>query len=322
MPRLPRLALAALLALAPALAAAAAAAPRVATDIAPVHSLAAMVMEGAGAPELILPPGASPHGHALRPSQAKALAEADIVFHVGAGLAPWLDDTLETLAPHATRLELAEVEGVRHLDLRERPVFAETETDHDHDADHGHEEEDEREADHAHGPRDPHLWLNPDNARAWLPAMAETLAEADPANAALYRDNAETARDRIAALTRKIETTLAPVRDAPYVVFHDAYRHFETRFDIPAAAAVSLGDARRPGARRVAEIRALLDRLGEGCVFAEPQFEPRLLEILTEGTQMRTATLDPVGAGLDPGPELYPRLMENLAASLAACLSR
>ncbi|MGM0585181.1 MAG: zinc ABC transporter substrate-binding protein [Pseudomonadota bacterium] len=320
MPRLPRLALAALLALAPALAAAA---PRVAVDIAPVHSLAAMVMKGAGAPELILPPGASPHGHALRPSEAKALAQAEIVFHVGAGLAPWLDETLETLAPDATRLELAEVEGVRHLPLRERPVFADAEEDHAQGAGHGHDEDgNEREADHAHGPRDPHLWLNPDNAQAWLTAMAGALAEADPANAALYAANAEAARARLKTLSEQIDAALAPVRGKPFVVFHDAYRHFETRFDIPAAAAVSLGDARRPGARRVSEIRALLESLGEGCVFAEPQFEPRLLDTLTQGTEMRTATLDPVGADLAPGPDLYPQLLENLATSLAACLSR
>lgn len=391
------LALAALAAAAPA-----AAAPRVVADIAPVHALAARVMAGAGAPELLLPPGASPHGYALRPSQARALARADLVFAVGPALTPWLSEALETLAPDARRVELGKAPGLTRRPVRAPLSLAagETQGAHAHAADHGHgdapagdhghgrddghgdagnghhEAHDDGhghddahgrddaahardDADHAHGEDgaeghaheaahargdgaarsegddpaaaphahdhsgpdgDPHYWLDPANAAVWLAAMAEALAEADPANAELYAANARAAQAELAALSDDIAARLAGLRDRPYVVFHDAYRHFEARFDIPAEAAVTLGDGRRPGARRVAALRDLIAERGVVCLFAEPQFPPRLLDTLAEGAEVRSGTLDPLGADLEPGADLYPRLLRGLAEDMAACL--
>lgn len=296
--------------------AAAGPAPRVATDIAPVHSLVARIMQGVGQPDLVVPPGASPHGYAMRPSEARMLDEAAAVIWVGPELAPWFGEAAEALAADATSLALASVPGTILRDRREGGRFEA----HDHDegghAADGHaSDHDDPEA------ADPHLWLDPLNARLWLGAIAETLAAVDPAHALAYRANASAAQSEIDDLVARLSARLAPLRGRPYVVFHDAYQYFELRFDVPAAGAIALGDAVRPSAARVAEIRDMLGHLGAACVFSEPQFEPRVVATVIEGTGAGRGTLDPLGADLAPGPGLYPALLDGMAAGLEACLA-
>ena len=208
------LALALLLALPPRLFAG----PEVVASIAPVHSLVARVMQGAGRPHLLLPPGASPHHHALRPSDAAALERAALVFWVGPRLERWLTRSLTTLAAGARVVRLADAPGLTRLALRQGAVFAA----HEHAS----------EPDHDEAEIDPHLWLDPDNAKLWLDAIAAALAGADPARRALYLANAEAARAELDALAAEIEVRLAPVRGRPFVVLHDSFQYFERRFGI------------------------------------------------------------------------------------------
>jgi zinc transport system substrate-binding protein len=314
--------------------------PRVAVDIAPVHSLVARVMEGVGSPDLVIPPGASPHEHSLRPSEAGALQSADVVFWTGEGLTPWMADAIGTLSEGAETVELLEAEGLTRLEFREGAMFEahdhageaehdehdhdeETHSDHAHDG-HAHEDHaDHEEAghhDHAHGGYDPHAWLSPENAVIWLGVVADVLSDADPENAALYAENAAAGRAEIGALGTEIAETLAPVRDGRFIVFHDAYQYFETAFDIPASGAISLSDATDPSPARIAEIRAQVKEEGIDCVLAEPQFNPALVATVLDGTEAATGVLDPLGSDLEPGPALYLQLMRNLAATLAECL--
>jgi zinc transport system substrate-binding protein len=289
------------------------AAPRVATDILPVHSIVARVMQGVGVPEVIVPPGASPHGFAMRPSAAGLLAEADAVFWIGPALTPWLDGAVDALAGRARVLTLADVDGVVLLDVREGGPFAAHDHGQDeHDPMHDHEERGEQ--------IDAHAWLDPRNGVAMAAAAAALLGGIDPANAAAYDENARAFAGEMAALEEEIAARLGPVADRPYVVFHDAYQYFEARFDMPAVGSVALGDADQPSAARVAAIRERIRDAGVVCVFAEPQFEPRLIATVTEGTGVRTATLDPVGTELAPGPDLYPDLLRAMADGLADCL--
>ena len=344
-----RLVIAAALAAAPAFAAAETA-PRVTTDIPPVHSLAAQVMEGVGTPSLILPPGASPHSHAMRPSEAAALAASDLVIWIGPDLTPWLDRALDGLAADAATLTLLEAPGTRQLAFREGATFEAHDhgdqghdedhahddhghddhghDDHSHD-DHGHEDhahddhahDNHDHHDHAHDGVDPHAWLDPENARVWLGLIADALAEVDPANAATYRANAEAASVEIDTLMSEVATLVGPIQDKPFIVFHDAYHYFEARFGIEAAGAVSLGDATSPGPARLQEIRDTIAELKADCVFSEPQFEPALVATVIEGSGARTGMLDPVGAALEPGPGLYGVLIRSLAEDLSDCLS-
>ncbi len=299
------LAFALLLALPPRAAAQSGAGPDVVASIAPVHSLFARVMQGVGTPHLLLHPGASPHGHALRPSGAAALERAALVFWVGPRLERRLERLLETLATEARVVRLAETPGLTRLAIRESVAF---------EAD-GPEPE---PADAAG--LDPHLWLDPENAKLWLGAIAAALAGADPARRALYLANAEAARAGIDALAAGIDAQLAPVRGRPFVVFHDSFHYFGHRFGIEAAGAVAPGDARAPGPARIARIRARIRALGAICLFREPQFRSALVATVAEGTGVRIAQLDPLGAIQRPGPDLYPELLRGLADSLAGCL--
>ena len=328
-------------------------APRVAVDIAPVHSLVARVMADVGTPDLILPPGASPHEYNLRPSEASALQNADIVVWMGEDLAPWMEHAVETLATNASVLTLLEADVTTHLDLREDALFeAHSHDDHDdhgHD-DHGHKDEghDEHDhdehghedhadhdthdhaehddhahddhGDHAHGAHDPHAWLSPTNAGAWLNLIAAQLSAADPDNAGTYFANAAAARAELDALTTEINATLNPVRGRNFIVFHDAYQHFEVAFDFPAAGAVSLSDATDPSPARIAQIRDRVRDQDIACVLTEPQFNPGIIDTILDGTTAKTALSDPLGVDLIPGPALYPQLIRNLAGALAGCL--
>lgn len=290
--------------------------------VAPVHALVARVMAGAGAPYLLVPPGASPHQVALRPSDAAALDRAALVFRVGPGIEPWLDLSLSTLASGARVVRLDRVPGLTRLPLDEPDDPGQAGADGQGGGEGGGEGDGERrdEAQARDDAVNPHLWLDPENAKLWLDAIAAALAGADPANARLYAANARAARDELDALQAEIAARLAPVRGRPFVVFHDAYRYFEKRFGIEAVGAVTLSDARTPGPARIAALRALIRETGAACVFREPQFRPALVATVAEGGGARVGVLDPIGANLEPGPGLYPALLRGLADGLAACL--
>ncbi|EFO29785.1 high-affinity zinc uptake system protein ZnuA [Roseibium sp. TrichSKD4] len=338
------------------LAAAQADSPTVVTSIKPVHSLVSAVMQGVGEPTLLIDGANSPHGYALKPSQAGALQDADIVFWIGEDLAPSLKKPIDTLSTKATVVELMDTKGISHLDFREGATFEahdhgdedhdghdhnhEKHTDHkhdDHDHDHekhtdhkhdDHDHDDEKYAEHKHddhghdhGGKDPHIWLNPDNGKAMLKTISATLSEADPNNAALYQKNADAMSTALDNLSAEIEGSMKNLENTGFIVFHDAYHHFEHRYDVEAAGAITLSPETAPSADRVTEIRATISEIGARCVFSEPQFEPKIVATVIEGTGAKTATLDPLGANLANGPDLYPQLIANLAKSLKDCLA-
>lgn len=284
-----------------------AAAPRVATDIAPVHSLAARVMQGVGAPDLILPAGASPHSYAMRASEAAALEGAEIVFWVGPELTPWLERPLENLAGRARVVALLEHEETHRLAYREGGAEDEGHGDeHGHAGEHGHS-----------GETDPHAWLDPENGRAWLDVIADALAEADPENASFYAANAASGAAEIEAVA---ETVRAAVEGSgPYAVYHDAYHYFEDRFGLAPAFAVATTHAVPPGPARLSELQAAARAQGVRCVFAEPQESDALIRTVFDGMDVEIRRIDPLGAGLETGANLYSELLTSLANAVAGC---
>ena len=310
--------------------------PQVAVDIAPVHSLVARVMDGVGTPDLIIQPGASPHEYSLRPSEAAALQDADLVFWIGPDLTPWLTDTIETLAPDAAVTALLEADGTIELKFREGALFEahdrsddkdhEEEDDHkDHDdhADEAHDDHDDEETghdEHDHGTHDPHAWLSPQNAMTWMNVIAGQLSAADPDNAGAYFANAAAGRAEIKVLIGEVTATLDPVRDGRFIVFHDAYQYFEMDFNFLASGAISMSDASDPSPERIAEIQDRIAEQGIDCVLAEPQFNPGLVATVLEGSDAQTGILDPLGSDLEPGSALYPQLIQNLSTALAGCM--
>ena len=314
--------------------------PRVATDIAPVHGLVSAVMHGAGQADLIIPAGASPHGHAMRPSEARNLAAADLVIWVGPGLTPWLVDPLESLAGGAEKLTLMEVDSTRILPVREGVGFV----DHDHDDheehgahddhdDHGaHDDHDEHKVEEGHdghhddeeahaSSSDPHAWLDPLNGAIWASAIAKELAQMDPANAALYQKNADELTAQLLTFESRTKAGFAPLHDRPFVVLHDAFQYVEARFDLKAVASIHDTEAASPGAARVAQLRAHVQSQGVVCAFAEPQLNQGLLITVTEGLPVKIGTLDPLGADVPLGQFHYLETLKQLAADMQICLA-
>lgn len=285
---------------------------RVATDIAPVHSLVAMITEGVSEPDLVIQRGASPHSYSLRPSDAAALERADVVFWMGDELTPWLGNTLDNLAADAQAIALLD----RHETLRHdfRDAVADQESLDTHKA---HSEHD----DHAHEGVDPHAWLDPVNAQRWLAVIADTLAAADPEHAAAYQANQRIAQTTIDTLISNTNASLAPVAKRPFIVFHDAYQYFEKRFGLNVVGAIALSDARDPSPSQIAAVQAVVSEHAVRCVFAEPQFNASLVDTVLDGTRAETGILDPVGTSISSGPDFYPQLIQELAQALTACLA-
>ena len=288
--------------------------PNVLTDIAPVHGLTSMVMEGLGTPVLLLKPGQSAHHRSLRPSEVRSVDAADVVFWVGEDLTPWLTDILSATQSADKAVALLRAPETLHLTFRDGPVFSLAENGHD-DHDHGHD-------DHDHGKAqiDPHAWLDPENAIVWLRVIADHLSKSDPANAGAYWQNAQTAIEIITSLISELQAQSAETLPASFVVYHDAYQYFERRFGLRSLGSIADSHATDPGAARIAKLRKVLSEADVRCVFIEPQFNRRRAVALAEGSEMRVTTLDPLGAGIDLGPEFYPRLIRGIHSAMAKCI--
>lgn len=288
-------------------AAAAAPAPTVVASVRPVHAIAAAVMRGVGTPQLLLGSGASLHAHPMKPSEARALSRAKVVFWVGPSLESFLVKPLGALAGKAQVVALLNAPGVQTLPVRSGGLW-----------DAG------APAAGAANIPDGHIWLDPRNAVAMANAMAEILAVVDSDHAADYWANTERFSREVMALDRDLHLRLAPVREKPFLVFHDAYQYFESRYRLAALGSVSVTPEQPPGAGRLSAIQDKLREEGvEGkvCIFAEPQFEPRQVQMLVDSTGARTGVLDPEGVGLKDGPGLYFTLLRGLADELVRCLT-
>ncbi len=284
--------------------------PAVVTDTPVVHSLVAQVMGDLGAPAVLLGPGADPHSFQLRPSQARALAQADVVFWVGEDLTPWLARALETLAGSTVTVPLLRVDGVRLLarsaDGHEEGTGGPARDDRDH-------------GDIAHGDVDPHAWLDPENAQAWVLAIAGHLAKLDPENADRYADNAAATTAGIAAMSGELADQLTSARHVPIVTFHDAYSYLASAFGLDIAGSIALGDAAAPGARRLRTLQRVVGEKPITCVFREPQHDASIAEAIARDAGAALGTLDPEGSTLPYGPDHYEELMRGLATSISDC---
>jgi zinc transport system substrate-binding protein len=285
--------------------------PRVVTDIPPVHALVSQVMGDLGTPTLLLTKGADEHDFALRPSQATEVATAELVVWIGPELTPWLDAALQNRAEGAAALALLDAEGTMT-----RPYAEHAEADRDATEADGHD-------DHDHDGTDPHAWLDPDNGKIWLSLIAAELSRLDPNNATTYATNAATATADIDTLDAEITALLAPVKDRPIVMFHDAFEYYAAQYGLTIAGTIALGDAASPGAQRLSELRATMQSGEVLCIFPEVQHDPALVAQMAEGTGARIGgALDPVGSSLTPGPGAYAELLKGMARTIADCVTR
>ena len=347
---------------------------KVVASIKPIHSLATYLMEGVAKPKLIVDGYASPHGFALKPSHAKMLQEADLIFWVGEDLESFLEKPLNTIAKKAENIELMEIKGLNKLKFRERNIFdghddhdhghkedkhkEDDHDDHDHKKKDGHKEDDHDDHDHKkkdghkeddhdhahkkkddhddhddhghnkkddhddheghhHGEHDPHIWLDPINAKVILNEMVEHLIENDPNNASTYKSNLNKALKDLDKLTVDVMTELN--KSTPSIVFHDAYQYFEERFNVKVLGAFTVNTDVMPGAEQLAEIREIIEHDKITCIFSEPQFNPDIINAVAKDMDIKTGVLDPLGATLDPGKDLYFDLIKNMSKSFKGC---
>ena len=317
---------------------------KVVASIKPIHSLASYLMDGIGKPDLIVDGYSSPHGFALKPSHAKMLQEADIIFYVGEDLENFLEKPLKSIAKKAEKIELMEIKGLNKLKFRERNIFdghddhghdedGHKEDNHDDDHKHeedGHKEDGHKEDDHddhghdedgheghAHGEYAPHIWLDPENAKVILNEMVEHLIENDAKNASAYKSNLNKALKDIDGLLKTVKSELN--KDFKSIVFHDAYQYFEERFNVTVLGAFTVNTDVMPGAEQLSEIREIIEHDKVSCIFSEPQFNPDIINAVAKDMNISTGVLDPLGATLDSGKGLYFDLIRNMSKSFKGC---
>lgn len=288
----------------------------VVVTIAPIHSLAASVMEGVGEPKLLLGGGASAHTYSMKPSDAKALQKAQVIVQVSDAYEVFLQKALKTLPKNASVITLDEVAGMSLLPVREGGNFDE----HEHaDHDHGGKAKNVKSHDE-HGDHDVHIWFDPQNAMVIVDALAAEFGKAAPQHAAAFNANAAKTKEKLKALDSEIAALLQPVSKKPFIVFHDVVQYFEKRYGVSAVGAVTLSPERQPSAKRLKEVKDKVTALGAACVFAEPQFSPKLVDTIISGIPARKGTLDEIGVTLKPGPDLYFEFIRANAKSLRDCL--
>ena len=309
---------------------------KVVTTIKPLHSLIANVMDGVGEPSLIIEGSTSPHSFTLKPSHAKLLEEADLIFWVGEGIETFMERPLESIVKNAEVVEFMKVESIEKLKFREESIFGDHDNHDDHDDHDGHDEDhddhDDHDEDHDdhddhdehaeheghnHGEFDAHIWLDPNNAKEMVHEIAHELGHLDPANKDKYEANAETTIQEIDELIDDVSKDIN--KDAKFVVFHDAYQYFEERFGLRAAGALTLNTDVLPGAKQIDEIQDVIKEKEINCIFSEPQFNPKIISTIADDTNIKTGVFDPLGANIKSGKDLYFKLISNLGNELKGC---
>ncbi len=298
----------------------------VVATIAPIHSLTAAVMKGVGEPYLLLQGGASAHSYSLKPSDAKRLQQAQVIIQVSDAYEVFLQKALKTLPKSAKVVTLDEIEGLTLLPVREGDEYEAHAHDkgHSHGHKHGHSHAKKGHSHgHSHGDadHDVHIWYDIGNAKIMAQHIAAVLADAAPDHAATFKANADALMARLDELDAETRQALEPSKGKPFIVFHDVLQYFENRYGLTSVGAITLSPERQPGAKRVAEVRKKLDRLKAVCVFAEPQFSPKLVDTIIAGTNVRKGTLDEIGTGLTPGPDLYFEFIRMNVRGLNDCLA-
>ena len=307
---------------------------KVVTTIKPLHSLVSSVMDGVSEPSLIIEGTNNPHTFVFKPSHAKLLEEADMVFWIGEDLEAFMEKPLKSLASNAKKIAFMDLASIEKLKFREENIFDDHDDHDDHDGhkdddhddhdDHdGHEDEHEGHDDHAgheghnHGEFDAHIWLDPMNAKEMVHEIAHELSELDPSNKEIYEANANRALKSLDKLMEDVGKDVP--KDISYVVFHDAYQYFEKRFGVSTAGALTLNPDVLPGAKQIADIQDLISDKGIKCIFSEPQYNPKIIETLASDMKISTGILDPLGANLDKGNTMYEELIKKISNSIKNC---
>ena len=297
----------------------------VVVTIKPLHSLVSGVIGDTGKAELLVKGYASPHGFQLKPSQVKSLQQATVIFSIHERLETFLQRALSNAPSEAKQSVVTESARMKLLPVREGGPWE----GHDHGH---HEEKHEKHSDHKdhkehkghddHEGGDVHVWLTPQNATKIIKAITRDLSKTFPQNRNVYKANARNYIKKLEKLDTEIETRLKDIKTKPYIYFHDAFQYFEKTYGLNGVGTISVEPDESPSPKRLSEIRKKIRETNTSCVFKEPQFSDRVINAVVDQTSARIGTLDPLGAKIDSGPEMYFTLLRNVANTLHSCLSK
>lgn len=278
--------------------------PKVLTTIKPLQLLSQGITEGVTDTDVLLPAGASPHSHSLRPSDARKLHSADVIFWIG----PDMESFLPRVLPDSEKVKIQAMMDVKNIKLiKNDSQKAEV---HEH---HGHHH-------HDHGDYDPHLWLSTDNGRVMAKAIAETLSDMDKANASHYQANLEKLLEKLDETDIRNQKQLADISHHPFFVFHDAYGYLQDQYDLNVAGHFTVNPEQQPGARHLSTLRNQLKDSGKTCIFREPQFQPAYIDRITEGLPVKVGELDPLAENIQVTPNGFPEFINSLVDNIQLCL--
>ena len=290
---------------------------KVVTTIKPLHSLVSSVMDGVSEPSLIIEGTNNPHTFVFKPSHAKLLEEADMVFWIGEDLEAFMEKPLKSLASNAKKIAFMDLASIEKLKFREENIFD------DHDDHDGHDDEHEGHDDHAgheghnHGEVDAHIWLDPMNAKEMVQEIVHELSELDPSNNEIYDANANKTLKSLDKLIEDVDKAVP--KDISYIVFHVAYQYFEKRFGVSSVGALTLNPDVLPGAKQIADVQDLISDKGIKCIFSEPQYNPKIIETLASDMNISTGIMEPLVAYLEKGNTMYFDLIKQMSSSIDKC---
>lgn len=286
------------------------------TSIKPLQLIAAAIQDGQGEPQVLLPPGASPHYFVLRPSDAKRLDQADLFYWIG----PDLENFLPRLVKQRSQPSVA-VQTLPELQLQYFGA-AQTHAEDEHQHEHSHTHElIEHDHNHQPGTVDAHLWLLPHNAKVIAQRISADLSQLDPNNAKQYAANLHAFNQRLDRLDQQLQAQLQPLRSKSFFVFHEAFNYFEQAYGLKHAGVFTISGELQPGAKHVNQMRQRLQHAGPSCVFSEPPLQPRLAQTLAANLPVKLAELDALGTDIPITATGYEQLLQNLASQFSNCLT-
>mgnify|MGYP003995451589 CR=1 FL=1 len=304
------------------------------STIQPINSLVSAIIGNTGKSITIIPSEQSPHDFKLKPSDVKVLQNGNIIFYVSNHLESSITKVLKNLPKNIKLINLMEESGVNHLAIRDNDAW-ERHDHHGHDDHDVHDKHGKKHDDHddhdKHGKKhddhddhekedDVHVWLSPDNAIKIVQKVNKVLSLYFPENSKIYNDNTTKFIDKIRNLKMELVKELSPIKNKPYIVFHDAYQYFEKTFELNAVGSVALEGDIASSPKQISIIKDKIVKSKASCVFQEPQFDSKLVKIVVEGTDAKIGTLDPLGVNISENKDFYLQLLTNMTKSLKECL--
>jgi zinc transport system substrate-binding protein len=290
------------------------------TTIKPIDSLVSAVVGDTGKTISLIPSETSPHEFRLKPSDARALQNGNIIFYISPHLETSIVKVFETLPKNIKIINLMEETGIEHLSIRDNEAWEL----HDHHDDEKHDDHDKHaqkdEHDDHKSKDDVHIWLDPENAIKIIKKVNTELSFFFPENAKIYDENATKIINKIKSLKKQLKKELLPIKEKPYIVFHDAYQYFEKTFGLNAVGSIALEDDIASSPKQISFIKNKIIKSKASCVFQEPQFDNKLVKTVIEGTQAKIGTLDPLGFGIKEKEDFYLQLLRNMSKNLKECL--